>query len=71
MYFFHNNTPLAFPDIISFVISYQQVLVAMKEAPMEFETSHEVKVVTSFDALKLKEDLLRGIYAYSMFQTLR
>ena len=37
------------------------------EQKLEFETSHEVKVITSFDALKLKEDLLRGIYAYSTF----
>ena len=31
---------------------------------VEFETSEEVDVVTSFDKLNLKDDLLRGIYAY-------
>jgi ATP-dependent RNA helicase len=30
----------------------------------QFETSKEVKVIPSFDAMGLKEDLLRGIYAY-------
>eukprot|EP01135_Chromosphaera_perkinsii_P006607 Nk52_evm9s554 gene=Nk52_evmTU9s554 len=29
-----------------------------------FETSRGVKVVTSFDEMKLKDDLMRGIYAY-------
>lgn len=30
-----------------------------------FETSESVSVVSNFDGLNLKEDLLRGIYAYS------
>jgi ATP-dependent RNA helicase len=30
-----------------------------------FETSDGVKVVSTFDQMNLKEDLLRGIYAYS------
>jgi len=30
-----------------------------------FETSEEVKVVPTFEAMNLKENLLRGIYAYS------
>jgi ATP-dependent RNA helicase len=34
-------------------------------ADMEISTSESVKIVTTFDALGLKEDLLRGIYAYS------
>ncbi|KAG8961459.1 RNA helicase, partial [Tulasnella sp. 419] len=29
-----------------------------------FESSEQVKVVSTFDQLGLKEDLLRGIYAY-------
>ncbi|TPX65627.1 hypothetical protein CcCBS67573_g08072 [Chytriomyces confervae] len=32
---------------------------------LEFETSTSVKVVSTFDQMGLKEDLLRGIYAYS------
>jgi PDZ domain-containing secreted protein len=32
---------------------------------MTFETSENVSVVNSFESLGLKEDLLRGIYAYS------
>eukprot|EP01097_Dermamoeba_algensis_P007586 TRINITY_DN482_c0_g1_i3.p1 TRINITY_DN482_c0_g1~~TRINITY_DN482_c0_g1_i3.p1 ORF type:complete len:486 (-),score=124.78 TRINITY_DN482_c0_g1_i3:95-1504(-) len=31
---------------------------------VEFETSEEVDVVNSFDKMHLREDLLRGIYAY-------
>ncbi len=31
---------------------------------MDFETSKGVKVVSSFDAMNLREDLLRGIYQY-------
>jgi len=29
-----------------------------------FETSEDVQVLSTFDALGLKEDLLRGVYAY-------
>ncbi|KAJ1330336.1 ATP-dependent RNA helicase FAL1 [Batrachochytrium salamandrivorans] len=35
------------------------------ESSMLFETSEDVKIVTSFDQMGLKEDLLRGIYAYN------
>jgi ATP-dependent RNA helicase len=35
------------------------------DSKLVFETSEDVKVVNSFDSLGLKEDLLRGIYAYS------
>jgi ATP-dependent RNA helicase len=31
---------------------------------IEFETSEDVQVLPSFDRMKLKEDLLRGIYGY-------
>ena len=33
-------------------------------ANVEFETSEDVDVVPTFDSLGLREDLLRGIYAY-------
>ena len=33
---------------------------------VEFETSEDVEVIPSFDSLALREDLLRGIYAYGM-----
>lgn len=36
----------------------------MDDSKLEFETSKEVKVITSFDAMNLKEELLRGIYQY-------
>ncbi|SAM86254.1 probable translation initiation factor eIF-4A [Ustilago bromivora] len=32
---------------------------------LAFDSSEEVKVATTFDAMGLKEDLLRGIYAYN------
>lgn len=31
---------------------------------MEFETSEDVDVLPTFDSMNLREDLLRGIYAY-------
>ena len=31
---------------------------------VEFETSEEVDVTPTFDGMSLREDLLRGIYAY-------
>lgn len=34
-----------------------------------FESSESLKVISTFDELNLKEDLLRGIYAYSALFT--
>lgn len=31
---------------------------------VEFETSEDVEVVPTFQSMKLREELLRGIYAY-------
>lgn len=39
------------------------------DAKMAFDTNEKVQVMSSFDALNLKEDLLRGIYAYSIIDT--
>ncbi|KAJ3328123.1 RNA helicase [Blyttiomyces sp. JEL0837] len=36
-----------------------------EDEKLVFETSNEVKVISTFDQMKLKEDLLRGIYAYN------
>lgn len=41
-----------------------RALLGEGDATMVFETSKEVTVVTTFDQMNLKEDLLRGIYAY-------
>jgi hypothetical protein len=30
----------------------------------DFETSKGVKVINTFDGLRLKDDLLKGVYAY-------
>lgn len=35
------------------------------DAKMNFDTNEKVQVMGTFDSLNLKEDLLRGIYAYS------
>lgn len=35
---------------------------------VEFETSEDVEVVPTFNAMNLKEELLRGIYAYGKKQ---
>lgn len=46
----------------------------MKEEDMtkvEFETSEEVDVTPTFDTMGLREDLLRGIYAYGTVRGLR
>lgn len=31
---------------------------------VEFETSEDIEVVPTFQSMKLREELLRGIYAY-------
>ncbi|KAI9504379.1 RNA helicase [Coemansia spiralis] len=36
-----------------------------KDKDAQFETSKGIKTISSFDQMKLKEDLLRGIYAYN------
>jgi hypothetical protein len=35
-------------------------------ANVEFETSEDVDVIPTFDSMALREDLLRGVYAYGM-----
>ena len=35
-----------------------------QENPLDFETSEDVEIVGSFDSMGLKDELLRGIYAY-------
>ena len=34
---------------------------------VEFETSEEVDVTPTFDGMGIREDLLRGIYAYGEY----
>ena len=44
----------------------------LSEQKLIFESSEAVSVISTFDDLGLKEDLLRGIYAYSAYSpTLR
>ena len=40
-------------------------------ANVEFETSEDVEVIPTFDSMGLREDLLRGIYAYGMLTSLK
>ena len=42
----------------------RKALLGDDDATMVFETSKEVSVISNFDQMKLREDLLRGIYAY-------
>jgi len=44
--------------------SQRRALLGDDDATMVFETSKEVSVISNFDQMKLREDLLRGIYAY-------
>ena len=37
---------------------------------VEFETSEDVEVIPTFDNMGLRDELLRGIYAYGTPQTL-
>lgn len=53
----------------SFKMSRKRKVVADDDEDLtkvDFETSEEVDVVPTFDQLKLREDLLRGVYAYGM-----
>ena len=40
------------------------------DSKMAFDTNEKVQVISTFDSLNLKEDLLRGIYAYSKIKRL-
>ena len=42
----------------------RKALLGDDDATMVFETSKEVSVINTFDRMNLKEELLRGIYAY-------
>ncbi|GMY39081.1 Eukaryotic initiation factor 4A-3 [Fagus crenata] len=46
------------------MVRQNQRRVTAPEEALEFETSREVQVVTSFNDMGLKEELLRGIYSY-------
>ncbi len=39
-------------------------VIAEDDSKIVFETSEEVSVTPTFDSMKIREDLLRGIYAY-------
>lgn len=40
----------------------------LSEETLEFETSEDVDVTPTFDSLGLREELLRGIYAYGEWE---
>lgn len=42
----------------------RRALLGEDDANLVFETSKEISVTPTFDAMGLHEDLLRGIYAY-------
>ncbi len=39
-------------------------IIADDDEKIIFETSEEVSIYPTFDSMKIREDLLRGIYAY-------
>lgn len=45
-------------------ITQRKALLGDDDATMVFETSKEVNVISAFDQMSLREDLMRGIYAY-------
>ena len=45
----------------------RRALLGDDDASMVFETSASVQVVPTFDSMGLRDDLLRGIYAYGEF----
>ena len=45
----------------------RKALLGEDDATMVFETSKEVSVVNTFDRMNLREDLVRGIYAYGQW----
>ena len=46
----------------------RKALLGDEDATMVFETSKEVSVINTYDRMNLRQDLLRGIYAYGAFQ---
>ena len=56
-----------FETLSSVEAAYESVKMSIHDQSkrMSFETSEEVKVAPTFEAMGLKEDLLRGVYAYS------
>ena len=46
------------------VASKRRLLKEEDMTKIEFETSEEVDVTPTFDTMGLREDLLRGVYAY-------
>ena len=44
--------------------SQRRALLGEDDATLVFETSKEVQVVSTFDQMNLRDELLRGIYAY-------
>lgn len=44
--------------------SQRRALLGEDDATLVFETSKGVEVVSTFDQMNLRDDLLRGIYAY-------
>jgi ATP-dependent RNA helicase len=43
----------------------------LTEEVLEFETSEDVDVTPTFDSLGLREELLRGVYAYGAKHAIR
>lgn len=58
----------SFTARLQLTIIKQQIMDHTKQDQLVFESSGDVKVIPTFDAMGLKEDLVRGIYAYSEWE---
>lgn len=56
---------------VSFPWSLSYFSAEVDDSKIVFETSQDVEVYPTFDRMRLKEDLLRGVYAYGAFFPLR
>lgn len=45
-------------------VSFKRTLPTEDLSNVEFDTSEDVEVISTFDTMGLREELLRGIYAY-------
>lgn len=49
-------------------VAYNRKTKRQDLSKVEFETSEDVRITPTFDAMGLKDDLLRGIYNYGMYK---
>lgn len=48
-------------------VSYNRKIISEDLSNVEFDTSEDVEVISTFDAMGLRDELLRGIYTYGTY----